>query len=159
MNLTKTKFYIGTTEKIAKESPIKGIKDVILSDVYAPYFSYLQKETNWAIIELNIDIETLKLLPFIGNNLQKSLKNCGTCAYKGFLNPDKISKIVIYNKNTNPFITNWVIKSFDKTKHKVNYQKNYLISQWFWGYKLEDDLWEGCCECFRNRDGLELFYV
>jgi hypothetical protein len=63
--------YFGTTEKVAKEAPVKGIEPpVVLSDVYPGFFAFwasMDSNQRWGIVE--VDVENLmpdSIAPFHG---------------------------------------------------------------------------------------------
>jgi hypothetical protein len=66
----KNYLYVGTTELMAKEAPLKGINPpIILTDVYPGYFAFFNSNSDqkWGIIEIDMDfLHDENLAPFHG---------------------------------------------------------------------------------------------
>jgi hypothetical protein len=177
------KLYHGTAERIAKETPKKGLKpytlphfdfsseekDIItLTSVYggiqAFQASQPSKDERWAIIELNVDRLDEKCL---GKNWHKALENKGLCSYSGIIPAAAIAKVWIYTPTSNWTITRAILHaSVNRFDAKLS-----ILNRWLTGDFVTLDEWLGeqknqfsreqrevMSSSWHERSGLDLYY-
>lgn len=176
----KPHLFLGTTERTAKEVPLKGISGpVILTDVYPGFFaSSACQDTGqrWGIIEVSVEA----LLPdsFVSFNGKgdwiESLKKCGMCRYNMHIPIIAISKVTIYNPlsaGSNKFVNDAIglTNPMENTpkKHQTLYTLNRGLTRWLackvvTGEEFEkSNSWKATeiNQVLQNRNCLELFYT
>jgi len=136
-NLQQDKvLYVGTSEKVAKLAPVKGLNaPIFLTDVYPTFFckQTCNQGERWGIISVSLSklhadvltpspyyiqksLKTKKSIPEILSRInsykskwQKSLEACGVCLCTSFIPPTAIKKVIIYEA-TNPAVAKFIDK-------------------------------------------------
>lgn len=178
--------YVGTTERAAKEAPLKGLEPpIFLTDVYPGFFckQNCNDSERWGIISVRIDQLNTGMFapsPACKNKRcrwDKSLSNCGVCVYNAKIPPFAIHKVMIYTpvgRDANIAINNLVNELpephlISPAQHKALYSKSLGILKWFNGEAVKcEDIFNGQTNIkiinelegkLNNRYGLDIYYI
>lgn len=166
--------FVGTTEKIAKLAPLKGLEPPnYLTNLYPGVFCRDCGDMKWGIISVDTSVLFPDMMsPFKSSARNKrkwklSLDKYHVCIYHGRIPAAAIVKVMTYNPKSNDFITKTILEQ--NPEKKDNYEKNLTILKWLNGedmnlediypdkinYKIISDIGEKIV----NRTGLDVYYI
>jgi hypothetical protein len=171
--------YHGTNEGIAKVAPSSGIdaKEIVLTTCYSPYQAFRacsKRNERWAIVELVANrLYRLRPHPELKGRSkrtwQKSLDVTGLCIHEGPVPSFAVSKVWIYNPESNWLITRAVIHT--NIGNQTQRKALEVVNRWLTGEFIMIDEWLGeqkevftkeqkdnLGNSWGERSGLDLFY-
>lgn len=143
-----------------------------------PYEGFLVEKTKAKITN---EEDRLKKLAQIRQSLsthhrkwRESLNNFGMCIYAAEIPFHAISKVTIYNPQSNPVMTKAILGSvvLGSKFHPSNMNRQHMISRWLIGDNVTPEEWLGptvyakmehaererVSQVLRNKNGLDIFY-
>lgn len=147
-------------------------------EVLVPYEGFLLEKMK---TKISNEEDRFKKLTQIRQNLpsnhrkwRESLDDFGMCVYEGFVPLAAISRVVIYDPQSNPVMTKAIIGSaLIGTKfHQSGFQRQQMLTRWLLGENITPEEWMGSSvyskmehlerdqigQVLRNKHGLDIYY-
>lgn len=158
-----------------------GIMEIDVSHLspegFAPYEGFLLEKMKVKIVD---EDDRYKKLSQIRQSIsshcrqwRESLEEFGFCAYKELIRPEAISKVTIYDPQSNPIITRAIVSCIIGSKlHRSNLNRQRMLTRWLIGENVTAEEWLGTSvyskmshtekdqvsQVLHNKNGLDIYH-
>jgi hypothetical protein len=146
-------------------------------DLFLPYEGFLLEKIKGKITGEEDKLKRLsQIRQGLASNRRKwreSIDGFGMCVYEGEIPLSAISKVFIYNPQSNPIMTKFIIGSVLGSKvHQANLHRHHMLTRWLMGDNVLPEEWLGSSvfakmphsekdkmsQILQNKHGLDIFH-